>query len=252
MTVDQAAYTLGNNVYYQWGRKDPMPGGLPGNVNKPTYGPADYIWPSGVGTPGTDRTMSGTDIKEYIKFPYKFVLSQYGDNKYYNLWSANNNIPFNYSSSSSNIPVSTNPVVKTIYDPSPVGFCLPPNGAFTGFTNDGSVLNGNYFGTRFNSPFVSSDDFYRQSGWEFYCNKMTGVSGYDPAGGTIYFPATGYRIWSSADLTTVGARCYAWTAFPCGNISGASWRGGHFSPGDVSTSSSNRGHGVAVRPVKEQ
>ena len=28
-------------------------------------------------------------------------------------------------------------VVKTVYDPCPAGFCLPPSNAFTGFTDDG-------------------------------------------------------------------------------------------------------------------
>ena len=185
VTVEQTAYTdPGNNTYYQWGRKDPMPGAVLGNnntyVNKTTYGPTEYIWPSTSNTPGSTRTFASTDIAEYIKNPYKFCTTNGMDSQYYNLWSANN---------SANV-VNTEPVVKTIYDPCPAGFCTPPSGAFTGFT-----------GTSGNNVSGAWDN-----GWNFFC-------GLDKTGETIYFPALGARgsRYGSGAVTMIGTHCYNWT-----------------------------------------
>lgn len=122
ITVNQpVTRQIANGTYYQWGRKDPFPGVLTGPVNKPTYGPAEYIWPATGDAPGT-QTISTTSIAEYIKNPYKFNLTEGMNSAYSNLWSADN----------AAATVHTTKPVKTVYDPSPVEFCMPPSGAFPG------------------------------------------------------------------------------------------------------------------------
>ena len=51
----------------------------------------------------------------------------------YNLWSMNNNHR-GAENAANDIEV-----VKTIYDPCPVGFNVPTNGAFSGFTTNGKM-----------------------------------------------------------------------------------------------------------------
>ena len=114
--------------------------------------------------------------------------SQYsGDNTYANLWSAYNNV---YTANDEN-------VIKTIYDPSPVGFKLPPSNAFTGFTTTGEYVSTL---SQINGEWDSS-----LKGWNFYTDSSKNK--------TIFFPASGYRYYSNggaraalAATATVGRR----------------------------------------------
>ena len=83
-------------------------------------------------------------------------------------------------------------------------------------------MSGSYYGSQYNSPYTSADDFTTNGGWIFYCNKMNGASSYDPAGGTIFYPASGYRVSSSGALLDVGSiGCY-WSAVPNSTYNGRS------------------------------
>ena len=223
ITVKQKPYnTQGNNPFYQWGRKDPMPGALPGNVNKPTYGP--NAWPSTGSTPG--QTISTTSIAEYIKNPFVFNTNNNMDSRYSNLWSADN----------TTYNVNTNPVVKTIYDPSPVGFVVPPSGAFTGFTTTGANASSS---AQFNT------DGKFDKGWNFFC-------GLNKTGGTIYFPASGHRNYSAGAVVYVGSNGLFWSAVP--SKSDSNYRGYYlrFTSSNLSLKNgSYRSAGFAVRPVRE-
>ena len=191
---------FGSCTYFQWGRKDPMPGILGNAVNKPTYGPAAYIWPS-TGTTAGSQTFSTTSIAEYIKNPYKYSLNSWMENKYYNLWDANVNyiVSTNYN---------TNPVVKTIYDPSPVGFVMPPSGAFTGFTSTGgdvsSLANMNVRGAF-------------EFGYYFYCRlNRTGSAIYMPNASRaqstsgVYWSSNGY-YWTAHAYSTSRGKSFAYS-----------------------------------------
>lgn len=245
-TLDQPSETVvgpGNNPYYQWGRKDPT---IPGIFNA-------------AGTSGTDKSCYtdsdkpeyaynkkgiNTDvISEYIKNPHCYNINYYMDKKYYNLWSANN----------STTTANDNPVVKTVYDPSPAGYCLPPSNAFTGFVYNGTGASGigdACFGTRYNSPYLSAAEYNTNYGLLFYCNKMNEEGVFDPNGGTIFFPAMGFRMNSSGTLSVYGTNGYYWTAIPkTVNNSYAV----NISTSQVSTvNNGNRASGYSVRPIREQ
>ena len=110
-------------------------------------------------------------------------------------------------------------MVKTIYDPSPVGYHLPPPDAFTGFTYSGLTTRepsegDSYFGSQFNSPYTSSNDVGLNYGWTVYCNRMPGIGNYDTSGGVIFFPAMGGIVYRSGDMLYVYAYGGCWTAIP--------------------------------------
>lgn len=133
ITLKQASLSIsigGNHPYYQWGCKDLfLPTNGLNNVNKTWY---DKNGNASTTNPAAENLSTGiTCIKNYILKP-NVLHSQYsGDNTYYNLWSADNIVT----------TANDNGVVKTIYDPSPVGFKLPASNAFTGFTTTGSYIS---------------------------------------------------------------------------------------------------------------
>lgn len=179
--------TGGNHPYYQWGRKDPfLPSNGLANANKTWY---DKDGNAHTESPKTEDLSTGTTcIKNYILKPDVMQSQYYGDNTYANLWSADNNV---YTANDEN-------VIKTIYDPSPVGFKLPASHAFTGFTTIGdyvgtlSQINGIWDGSL--------------KGWNFYTDFSKNK--------TIFFPASGYRSYSGGGATNVGSSDYCWSAAP--------------------------------------
>lgn len=185
--------TGGNHPYYQWGRKDPFPpsNGL-ANTNKIWY---DKDGNAHTESPQTENLSTGIAcIKNYILKP-DVMHSQYsGDNTYANLWSADNNV---YTANDEN-------VIKTIYDPSPVGFKLPPSNAFTGFTTTGEYVSTL---SQINGEWDSS-----LKGWNFYTDSSKNK--------TIFFPASGYRNYSNGGASRVGSDGYCWSAVPNSQVNG--------------------------------
>lgn len=179
--------TGGNHPYYQWGRKDPfLPSNGLANTNKIWY---DKDGNAHTESPQTENLSTGIAcIKNYILKP-DVMHSQYsGDNTYANLWSADNNV---YTANDEN-------VIKTIYDPSPVGFKLPPSNAFTGFTTTGNYTNNT---SQINGEWDSS-----LKGWNFYTDSSKNK--------TIFFPASGYRHYSDGGASLVGSYGCCWSAVP--------------------------------------
>lgn len=183
--VSASITTGGNHPYYEWGRKDPFP---PSNglfkTNKIWY---DKDGNAHTESPKTENLSTGaTCIMNYILKPDVMQGQSYGDNTYANLWSTDNNV---YTANDEN-------VIKTIYDPSPVGFKLPPSNAFTGFTTTGDVT-----GT-----------FSQINGtWD---SSLKGFNFFTDANKTIFFPASGYRDYSNGRVRYVGTGGWCWSAVP--------------------------------------
>ncbi|MGP1621242.1 MAG: hypothetical protein ACTTGX_02070 [Candidatus Cryptobacteroides sp.] len=202
----------GNNPYYQWGRKDPM---LPSNgintTDKECF------------TNDTQYAFNHTDletdeIKEYIRNPHKFNTKDKMDGMYYNLWNADND----------------DTVIKTVYDPSPVGYSLPASNALTGFTTTG--------GNTINSSAFNVEGGF-DKGWYFYRKP-------NKKGGTIFFPASGRRHVARGSLELVTTYGRYWIANPGDLFSGLylSFYSGHIYPQEYIY----RSYGHSVRPVQEQ
>lgn len=129
-------YWIGNNTYYQFGRKDPMVGFMnSSHVVKYNFG----TYPYGL-------QNQPVDIQSGIKQPnILFVGAEHNaknndwiSTHYQNLW--NNADVFSTTSPASNNKINYHySGVKTVYDPCPVGYMVPPVGFFKYITN----ANGN-------------------------------------------------------------------------------------------------------------
>lgn len=190
ITLTQASKSIttgDSHPYYQWGRKDPfVPSNGLRNTNKTCY---DKDGNAFTANPVTENlSTSIACIKNYILKPGVMHSQSSGDNTYYNLWSADNTVT----------TANDNEVVKTIYDPSPVGFKLPASNAFTGFTTSGSHANTS---SEINGIWNGS-----LKGWNFYTDASKSK--------TIFFPASGFRSNSKGWALEVGDYGYYWQAVP--------------------------------------
>ena len=209
----------GNNPYFQWGRKDPMlPSNGLGNADKTCF------------TTDTQYAFKHTgletiDIKEYIRNPHKFNTSWMMDGRYYNLWSTDNERTDAFNDEL---------VIKSVYDPSPVGYSLPAVNAFTGFTTTGGNTN---------NPVEWNVKGSFNKGWLFYCKP-------DKQGDTVFFPACGYHDYGPGSLHDVTTGGYYWVARPYDRYYGRdlSFNSGSVSPLDYAS----RGCGFPVRPAMEK
>ena len=212
----------GNNPYYQWGRKDPMlPGNGIGDADKTCYTTDDHYQFAyqGHGVP-----LNTTDIKEYIKNPHKFNINVEMDGQYYNLWSTDND----------KTDANDDVVIKSVYDPSPVGYSLPASNAFTGFTTTG----GN---TGNSSELNVKGDF--DKGWYFYTKP-------NKQGNIFWFPASGWRHYTTGSLNYVTTLGYYWLAGPYDryNVRYLGFDSGGVHP----LNSTHRSCGLPVRSAEEK
>ena len=197
----------GITTLYQWGRKDAFPA-------------VDAV-AEGAFNKNAGDNMS---ISNGIQHPENFYTdgpSWPTNYFYYNLWSANN----------TTTGFNDNFVVKTVYDPCPVGFKMPASNAFTGFTTDGQNFGPiNVTGTWNN-------------GYNFN-NKITNPDA------SVYFPAPGLRNYLDGSVGYVGIGglyCSAipgWGQYDCCYL--------NFSRVNVVPQTTfSRSYGFCVRPVAE-
>ena len=231
ITQNPGSTKAGSNTFYQYGRKDAFPGGLTGNT-EPTLYPAGHLFKKNEG----DNMSITKGIQNPGSF-YTWGTSWYSTPptgySYYNLWSANN------TTTQTNNTGNDLPVIKTVYDPSPVGFHLPANNAFTRFTTTG--LNStqaeemNVQGTK------DRDNFSANFGWNFFTDGSNTS--------TIYFPASNFRYSDRGSLGYLEDGGYCWSAVP-NTVSYGCYLGlfsGRVNPLDYA----DRACGFAVRPVTE-
>ena len=185
MTVKQLEHIItsgsSNYTFYQWGRKDPMPGAvMQGSkvVQKTLSGESSYVPWKRDGKANIGKATSLPHIFWRASDPCSEWLAGSGCN----LWSTNR----------ATDSTDDQEVVKTVYDPSPVGYHVPPLAAFQGFTLEGKKGTYRDFGKNLNSPMKDYKAVESNYGWVFYCNKMNGKGNFDPSGGTLYFPLASY------------------------------------------------------------
>ena len=206
---DDESKTKIKNWYYQWGRPTPMlcPAKYNSSTDHANYGEKSYI-----------KTTKADTIGVAIQNPNKFFYNAsspynwFGSASYYNLWDAN----------CINTGNSDNNVVKTIYDPCPVGFKIPNGNTFTYFSASnvvGSFNNGYYFKRN--------------------AEDTTGV----------FFPASGYRFSNSGGLYDVGSYGGCWCSSSYSQSSACNL---YFYSGYVGPQLSyGRACGFSVRPALE-
>lgn len=201
ITITQKPATTSRTGYttlYQWGRKDAFPG------TTATLAVNTINWNAG----------SEMYMQTILQNPQNYFTAGYKGNvldaatgfakyyTFYNLWSMNNTSAYAENQANSQT------VVKTIYDPSPVGFSVPANDAFTGFTENG--LNGgrmNVDGTD------NAQTFNNNFGHNFWTNSSKTE--------TIFFPAAGFReARNGSTLSYYSKFGDYWTATPNDNHNG--------------------------------
>ena len=231
ITITQNPATTSRTGYttlYQWGRKDAFPG------TTATLAVNTINWNAG----------SEMYMQTILQNPQNYFTAGYKGNvldaatgfakyyTFYNLWSMNNTSAYAENQANSQT------VVKTIYDPSPVGFSVPANDAFTGFTENG--LNGgrmNVDGTD------NAQTFNNNFGHNFWTNSSKTE--------TIFFPAAGFReAGNGSTLSNYSKFGDYWTATPDdnhnGNVMGFDVNSVHPLYRNI------RAFGFAVRPAAEK
>ena len=203
------------STYYQFGRKDAFPGTdaiADGSFNKNAGDNMSII--NGIQHPNYFY-KSGDSWQDYPPAGYTYL----------NLWSAKNTETFNWFNDS--------PVIKTIYDPCPVGLKMPASNAFSGFTTTGQ--------NSFNSSEFNVDGSW-DIGWTF--KSKTGTN-------TVFFPATGYRDETDGSISYRATIGCSWVATPCGPITNAillDFKSSFVFP----MHNLYRSNGFAVRPVADE
>ena len=182
ITQNPGSVKKGVTTLYQFGRKDAFPGVATADIKQGSI----------------TNAGDNMSIQNGILHPDSYYI--WGSNwafnyRYYNLWSADNTV------TGDNNVGNDNPVVKTVYDPCPVGFKMPANNAFTGFTADGQ--NG---GTMNVDGTDNVSKYQNNFGHNFWTSSSKTA--------TIYFPASGYRGSADASLYNVGIGGYYWSAVP--------------------------------------
>ena len=209
----------GATTLYQFGRKDAFPG-----VDASDLAANSHF---------TQNAGDNMTIMNNIQNPDKFYIygsSMYTNYGYYNLWSADNTVTGSYNQG------NDNPVVKTVYDPCPVGFKMPANNAFTGFT-----ANGQNGGTMNVDGTDNWQTYQNNFGHNFWTNSSKTA--------TINFPASGYRNGTDGSLFNVGYDGYYWSAVPSLTYGGCNLS---FVSGSVVPQNYyGRACGFAARPVSE-
>ena len=221
ITQNPGGVKKGATTLYQFGRKDAFPGVATSDLKA-----------GGITENAGDNMTIANNIQNPDKF-YIYGSSMYTNYGYYNLWSADNTVTGGYNVG------NDNPVVKTVYDPCPVGFKMPANNAFTGFTTTG--LNS----TSQSEMNVDGTDDWQQWTNNFGHNFWTNSS----KTATINFPASGCRNNNDGSLYYVGNYGYYWSAVPYDTGDGC---GLGFYSGNVNPLYGNaRAYGFAVRAVSE-
>ena len=228
ITQNPGLVRRGATTLYQFGRKDAFPG-----VDASKLAANSHF---------TQNAGDNMSIENGIQHPdnfYTWSSSWYSapptGYSYYNLWSADNTLIGGRNFG------NDNPVVKTVYDPSPVGFKMPANNAFTGFTTTG--LNSTSQ-SEMNVDGTDNDvqTYYKNSGYNFWTSSSKTA--------TITFPASGWRSRLDGSLHGVGYNGWYWSAVPNGSSVGCDlgfdW-GFVYPLGNYST----RPSGLAVRAVEE-
>lgn len=234
-------YWIGNNTYYQFGRKDPIVGFMNDqSVVKYNFGTYPYMM-----EPQTKSLQEGIQKPNvlFVGAAHAAENNDWSSVSYHNLWN-------NSSEFATTAPTTDNAVayhyssVKTVYDPCPAGYMVPPLGFFKNITNG----NGN----------DSANDLI-----------FNGTKGTDERGNTVYYVntatpgvylnlyGTGHRWYANGGAASAGANfgptcCYLWSSNIVFNIGSAY---GLALGGDYDTSNfhfvGRRAMARPVRPIRE-
>ncbi|WP_455590546.1 hypothetical protein, partial [Bacteroides sp.] len=176
-------------LLYQWGRKDPFPGPVGFNTTEPSniYGSYNKGGTTGswngsysIQTVTTSASV-GTELYA-TQYPTAYIVQPsspydwyYGSTRNDNLWGT----PWVAGGTGS---YNKNQGTKSIYDPCPIGYRVPPQDTWSKQTGNGTFRNNGIILGSFNS--------------------------------SLWFPAAGYRSTSMGDLGGASSHGRFWTSSP--------------------------------------
>ena len=202
--------TSGWQPYYQWGRKDPFVDGL-------------FTFHEVATLDVTDANLHNVwrNPDWFYKCRHTGGYFDWAQNNYNNMWDSQLN---QYGSQGTTLPN-----MKTVYDPSPRKYCVPPENAWESFST--SEVTGSFNG-----------------GYQF--NTGNGTD-------TIFFPASGYLNYDTGGLTANGSYGYYWTYHPIGTTTTRTSYALYFLNGTVYTPNNGstvhyRANAYSIRPVRYQ
>lgn len=267
-------------LFYQFGRKDPFPSGKnkrgeisiydkDGNhLDEPALRRDNYIKKN-----SSISTETANIIAYAIAHPLTFILYDMADiNAEYipsynwiyggfpptTAWKASNNLWGGDVNSTNSLVLDTKFTSKTIYDPCPLGWHMPPQDIWTNFTttNTGEtspVLDYNTdVSTYYNSPVEDKVNVTVEAGGYFntllYGRRFFISS---TSGEQAFYPAVGYRYGGNGQIYNIGYYCCVWSSSPYNSSSSFAHYLGAMNVGVGPTSAAGRGHGFPVRCVKE-
>ncbi|WP_204867987.1 fimbrillin family protein [Prevotella melaninogenica] len=211
ITITQSPYAEReySTALYQFGRKDAFPG--TNTLYESTFvenGGNNISIVNAIQNPGTFYTDGNKWGTEY---------------RYFNLWSMQTTSQTDASKT----------LVKTVYDPCPVGFSMPPLKTFSGVTTTGK--------TNTNNKDINALGDWDQ-GWHFYAKDSSSPS-------TVYYPAIGSRTAKEGKLYGVKDRGYYWVGVPSSTSAGNNLdiRNTIVIPAN----NLNRAVGCSIRPVAQ-
>ena len=134
-------------------------------------------------------------------------------------------------------------MIKSVYDPSPVGYSLPASNAFTGFTTTGQNVGD---GSNLVTPEQVNAKFPFDNGYYFYSKP-------NKQGSTIFFPTSGIRYNRVGALKYIPDVGFSWVANITTATSGWYFYFGFFSK-HVATLGGvyDRSFGLEVRSAEER
>ncbi|AGB27463.1 hypothetical protein Prede_0063 [Prevotella dentalis DSM 3688] len=180
ITQDAGRDRVPSSTLYQWGRKDAFPGveEVSDGANPVFTLSSDLPLGYAIGHP--EQFLEFHNIQDFF-----MVEQNWYSRIYLNLWS-----------NKRGEGISNHQVIKTIYDPSPVGFKVPPSGAHNGFSRKGHMV-------------TDPADYNVKGGWDVGWHFYNKLSNPDK---TVFFPATGTRYHYDGTLHHVKDYGYSWTA----------------------------------------
>lgn len=255
-TEAEAIKTYG--LLYQFGRKDPFPAaGVMARADNaeivPAYdGSGNRILKSSnqtknsTITQGFDQTAVAAQLAYTVENPLMFMLCDNGDKATayggggstpsYNWifaahpqkdpWRASNKLwGGSLTDEVASLPLATEVnIKKTIYDPCPYGYHMPPQDSWTNFTVITTAYKSN---TPAEYNVVADDKINHTSEYTGFAESKfpvwgrryftTGEASATAADGTsnvAFYPADGYRDGGSGHIDYVGLGSYAWSASP--------------------------------------
>ena len=224
--VNQAGQSTssGTCLYYQWGRKDPFcpSDGTTSDVDKTLY---DKSGNTVAFNSESGRVSTGTSIQNPTTYYYPSNSWDWNITTYYDYWNATNG---------TTTSMNDNKVVKTVYDPNPVGFKMPSPDAFTGFTIDGSDKRISISSCNVESSTINNGYKFYTQGWK--------------KGPTDFWRANGL-LSDSGSLSGVGNCGDYWSAGPYSNSTGRNLE--FYSTYVHPQNFSRRVYGFSVRPVTD-